>query len=251
MNDEGSTVLSSFHMDAGDTLLVLVRHGQTAWNVERRFQGQLDVPLSDEGFRQAERVAGWLARLPARFAAIYSSDLRRAADTTQVIARELGIAPLYSEALRELQAGDWQGMVVADVEEKYPGQLRLWREDVLGFTIPGGEGIPALQRRVSDYVSELLRLHQGEAIVVVSHGAAISAYLAAANGWDLQETWDSRRARMSNTGVTMLAFPQNGGLLRTLLSNSIAHLDAYTDLPSVIDPVLAGETRKADSEFAV
>ncbi len=251
MKDEGSTALPPFHMEVGDTLLTLVRHGQTAWNVERRFQGQMDVPLSDEGLRQAERVAGWLARLPVQFEAIYSSDLSRAADTTRIIARELGIEPAYSDALRELQAGDWQGMTVADVEERFPGQLRLWREDVTGFTIPGGEGIPALQKRISDYVSELLRLHTGNAIIVVSHGAALSAYLAAANGWDLQETWDSRRARMSNTGVTLLAFPQNGGLPRTLLFNSIEHLDAYADLPSVIDPVPAGERGKPASEFTV
>ncbi len=251
MKDEGSIALPPFHMDAGDTLLVLVRHGQTAWNVERRFQGQLDVPLSAEGLRQVESLAEWLARFPLQFAAIYTSDLRRASDTTKVIARRLGIEPVHSDTLREIQAGEWQGMTVAEVEERFPGQLRRWREDVTGFTIPGGEGIAALQRRISGYVSELLRHHAGNAIIVVSHGAALSAYLAAANVWDLQGTWDSRRARMSNTGVTVLAFPQNGGLPRTLLSDSIAHLDAYTDLPSVIDPVLAGETRKADSEFAV
>ena len=234
-----------------DTLLFLVRHGQTAWNVERRFQGQLDVPLSAEGLRQAERVARWLAQLSIHFSAIHSSDLRRAADTTEVIAHELGVEPVYSEALRELHAGEWQGMTVAEVEERFPGQLRLWREDVRGFTTPGGETIPALQQRISNYLSRLLNSQRGRAIIVVSHGAALSSYLAAANGWDLQETWDSHRARMSNTGVTVLAFPQSGALPTTLLSDSLTHLDTYTHLPSVIDPMPTGETLTSATELAV
>src|SRR5216110_2190911 len=93
------------------TLVYLVRHGETTWNVERRFQGQLDVELSKTGLRQAEAVARWLAAQPVRFAAIYSSDLQRASRTALSIGAKLGLEPRRDPSLRELNVGEWQGLV--------------------------------------------------------------------------------------------------------------------------------------------
>jgi broad specificity phosphatase PhoE len=234
-----------------ETLLYLVRHAETAWNVERRFQGQLDVPLSSTGERQAVRVAGWFAAQPVRFSAIYSSDLRRAMDTAQTIAPGLGLMLTPSQELRELNCGTWQGLTVVEVEERFPGELQRWREDVCGYTLPGGESIPDVQRRMSGYMADVVSRHRGEAIIVVSHGASLSAYIAAINGWDLQETWDARRARMSNTGVTAVVISHTGYPPRTLYFNSVAHLPGHADLASVIDPFTAPEKDKTTAEFAV
>jgi broad specificity phosphatase PhoE len=236
----------------GETLLVLVRHAQTDWNVERRFQGQLDVPLSARGQVEAMEVARWLASLTVNFSTLYSSDLSRAVETARPIAAlQPDINVSHAQALRELDCGEWQGLTTFQVEEKYPGQLRRWREDIKGFTLPGGEGVPDVQHRMTQYVSEAVQRHAGEAILVVSHGAALTAYLAAINGWDLQETWDSRRARMSNTGVTIVRFGTKDQPPRTLLFNSVAHLTAYEPLASVIDPEPKGERDKAATELAV
>ncbi len=234
-----------------ETLVFLVRHAETAWNVKRRFQGQLDVPLSSTGEEQALQVADWLTSHQLQFAAIYSSDLQRARATTQSIAYRFGIEPSYSTDLRELNCGTWQGLTVAEVEEKDPGELQRWREDIPGFTLPGGESIPDVQRRVSSYIDNAIKAHRGEAILVVSHGAALSAYIAAINGWDLQETWDSHRARMSNTGVTAIALSHTGRPPHTLFFNSVVHLPGHTDLLSVIDPSPAEVSGKAAAEFAV
>jgi broad specificity phosphatase PhoE len=234
-----------------ETLIFLVRHAETAWNVERRFQGQTDVPLSITGEEQALKLGDWLVSQPVRIAAIYSSDLQRAIATAQPIADRFGIGPSYSTELRELNCGAWQGLTVAEVEEKNPGELQRWREDIRGFTLPGGESIPDVQRRVFSYIDNALKAHRGEAILIVSHGAALSAYIAAVNGWDMQETWDSHRARMSNTGVTTIAISHTGRPPHTLFFNSIVHLPNHTDLLSVIDPSPTVVSGKAAAEFAV
>jgi len=234
-----------------ETLIFLVRHAETSWNVERRFQGQTDVPLSSKGKDQALQVADWLESRQVRIAAIYSSDLQRARATARPIADRFRIEPSYSTELRELNCGAWQGLTVAEVEEKYPGELQRWREDIQGFTLPGGESIPDVQRRVFSYLDNAIKAHRGEAILVVSHGAALSSYIAAINGWDLQETWDSHRARMSNTGVTAIAISHTGRPPHTLSFNSIIHLPGHTDLLSVIDPSPAEVSGKAAAEFAV
>src|SRR3712207_2914672 len=111
---------------ADQTLIYLVRHGQTTWNIERRFQGQLDVPLSEEGLRQAEAVASWLVRQRVRFGAVYSSDLLRAKQTAEAIGRRLGLEAEPVRALREIHVGDWQGMLSTEIERRYPGDLEKW-----------------------------------------------------------------------------------------------------------------------------
>jgi len=234
-----------------ETILVLVRHGVTSWNVERRFQGQLDVPLSPEGEAQARSVAEWLTHLPLQFTAMYSSDLRRSAATAREIGLRLGIEPVLVLDLRELNAGDWSGLTVAEVEERYPGDLKLWRENIKTFALPGGESIPDVQARMHQFLAKALQQHTGEAIIAVSHGAALSAYLAALHHWDLQETWDSRRARMSNTGVTAVAVPINGRQPVTLFFDSTAHLSNHVPLLSVIDPEPGKRIPDASGELAV
>src|SRR3954462_3109379 len=90
------------------TIIYLVRHGQTEWNRERRFQGHLDVPLSANGIDQARRVAAWFAGRAARFTAIYSTDPARAAQTAATIGQALGLNPHLSPELREIYCGHWQ-----------------------------------------------------------------------------------------------------------------------------------------------
>lgn len=232
------------------TLLVLVRHGQTTWNVESRFQGQLDVPLSPIGLEQASALADWIAKVPFPISALYSSDLVRASTTAAPIAEKLSLAPVYARELRELSGGLWEGLTTTEINEQFPGQLEEWRAHIQSFTLPKGESVPQVQRRMSQYLENLVETHRGEAVIIVSHGAALASYIAYVLGWDLQETWESRRARMSNTGVTVLARPLDGDT-DILLLNSTEHLTSSPDLPSVMDRYSGVDKREKYSEFAV
>jgi broad specificity phosphatase PhoE len=205
------------------TAVYLVRHGQTLWNREQRFQGQLDVPLSDVGKRQATALAAWL-RQHAPFGAIYTSDLARAAQTAAAIGRQVGLTPVPVPALREIQCGDWSGLSVADIEQRYPSHLRAWRDAAHRFTLPGGESVRDVQRRVVSFFLEAVRCHRGDSIIIVAHGVALAALLTALQRWNLREAWREGRGSMSNTGVTIIHWDQEAETCSMPLFNSLAHL---------------------------
>jgi broad specificity phosphatase PhoE len=217
------------------TLVYLVRHGETEWNRERRFQGQQDVPLSALGKEQSGIVARWLAEQPVRFVAVYSSDLARATQTADIIAATLGLDPVYSPALREIHVGDWQGLLADEIRQRYPGQLEDWDRLVDRFTLPGGESIPQVRDRVFAFYRSIISQHTGEAIVIVSHGASLAALITAMHGWDLVTTWETRLARMGNTGVSIISLDHTTGLHEPVLLNSMSHLAEPTGMASMSD----------------
>jgi len=217
------------------TLVYLVRHGETTWNVERRFQGQLDVELSKTGLRQAEAVAKWLAAQPVRFAAIYSSDLKRATRTALIIGGKLGLVPRLDPALREINVGEWQGLVASEIEERFPGQLEEWQEKIDSFTLPGGESIPIVQDRIYTAYQEIVEQHRGQAIIIVSHGAALAALMAALHDWDLVDTWHTKRARMGNTHVSVAVFDHERSKHEIIMMNSGEHLETPGDMGGTLD----------------
>jgi broad specificity phosphatase PhoE len=226
----------------GKTLVYLVRHGETTWNAERRFQGQLDVELSRTGISQAEAVSAWLAAQPVHFTAIYSSDLKRAVQTAQTIGKRLGLIPELHRDLRELHAGEWQGLLASEIEARFPGKLAEWSATVDSFTTPGGESVPRVQQRVYATYKAIVSQHPGDAIIIVSHGAALTALLAALHDWDLVETWQSRKARMPNTGVTVVALDHEKSKHELLLLNSAEHLPE-----PLATPAQPGEAQPTES----
>src|SRR5690348_7568220 len=121
----------------GPDQLYLIRHGETHSNRERRFQGQLDVPLSPTGQAQAHALGRWLARRPVRFGALYSSDLQRAAQTAETVGGHLALTPTLALALREIDCGEWQGLTGAEIEARFPGGLQTWHDEVDTFCLPG------------------------------------------------------------------------------------------------------------------
>jgi broad specificity phosphatase PhoE len=208
------------------TLVYLVRHGETSWNAEQRFQGHLDVELSRKGISQAEALATWIADQPVHFAALFSSDLKRAVQTAQIIGRRVGLVPQLYRGLREVHGGEWQGLVRAEIEARFPGKLHLWDAQLDSFTVPGGESLPDVQERIYTTYERIVAAHPGEAIIIVSHGAALTALLAALHDWDLVATWQSRQARMGNTGVTVVAHDHDENKHDLILLNSSEHLEA-------------------------
>lgn len=222
----------------GNIVVYFVRHGVTEWNRQRRFQGQLDIPLSAEGLKQAALVANWLANQQRNFAAIYSSDLLRARQTAEKIGKQLGLEPILSKELREINVGDWQGLSYDEVNERYPGQIEEWYRTIDRFTLPGGESVPLVQRRTFALFRSLLERHAGQAIIVVSHGMALSALIAAIHDWDLLETYNTNRARHGNTGVSAVEIDARSGEATLLFTNSVVHLDSPPTAPWPTDPTV-------------
>src|SRR5688572_1867523 len=113
---------------APGTLLLLIRHGETQWNLDHRVQGHHDVPLTDRGKEQAYRLARWLADEPLH--AVYGSDLRRSWETAEIVAS--GRAPVRREPrIREASFGLFQGLTTAEIESRYPEEFRAWRRDAV------------------------------------------------------------------------------------------------------------------------
>lgn len=183
-------------MDA--TRIIAVRHGETAWNVDARIQGHLDIDLNDKGRWQARRVGDALADEP--ITAIYSSDLRRAADTARAIAQAAG-APLAQDAgLRERHFGMFEGRTFTEIEAQWPDHAQHWRRRVPHWVPPeGGESLLALRERVAGTVYRLAARHPGEQIVLVAHGGVLDAIYRLATGQavDSPRTWELPNAAIN------------------------------------------------------
>ena len=149
---------------------MLWRHGQTIWNVERRFQGQTDIPLDDTGEAQAEYAARRLATL--RPDVIFSSDLTRAAGTAAPLARLTGLAVTLDKDLRERSGGSWEGLTDKEIAERYPAERASWNPPDGEPTTAVADRVAGALRRVADTVAD------GGLAVVVSHGAALRLGMA-------------------------------------------------------------------------
>ena len=181
-------VFASFvlvHQDM--TEIWIVRHGQTDWNVEGRYQGQADRPLNAVGLAQAQQAAEQLRG--RNFAAVYSSDLQRARVTAEIIAGQLGLLVQVDRRLREVNQGAWEGMLTADIEQRYADAWAERRADRLHAAPPGGESLAQVAARVLDGVSDMAQRHPEQRILIVSHGLALGVVLCAAAGAPLTEAF--------------------------------------------------------------
>ena len=160
--------------------LILIRHGQTQWNREGRWQGQADPPLNAFGRRQARRVA--LDLRGARLDHLYSSDLRRAVETAHIIGADLGLAVIPDPRLREINLGRWQGMLSVDIKAQYPDEFQLWHTSPLTTRPPDGEDVHTLAARVLEAISEIALRHPDQQIGVVAHELPIAVVLAHVRG---------------------------------------------------------------------
>ena len=157
-----------------ETMVIVVRHGQTQWNCELRFQGHSDSPLSELGERQACALAQRLAAL--RIDALYSSDLGRALRTAQVIAAATGHEVTIDQRLRERNFGIFEGLTIDEIEARHPEVLASWRTRDPQYMIPGGENAESTYRRLVACLDELAERHAGKIVAVVSHGLALDAF---------------------------------------------------------------------------
>ena len=161
------------------TTLILVRHGETDWNAQLRWQGHSDTALNEAGREQARRLAGELEPVNA----LYSSDLARASETAEIIAERLGLEVRLDPRLRERGFGSWEGRTAEEIEVSFPDEQRRWREGI-GAGAHDAEQFEAFAARVGSFVDEVVPQHPGEDVLVVSHGGTIRVVHALAAGLD-------------------------------------------------------------------
>ncbi len=170
--------------------LILVRHGETIWNAERRFQGAQDVPLSPRGEAQARALAARLAGESIQ--RIYSSDLQRAHVTATLIAEPHGLPVQIEPRLREISFGAWEGMTYEGIHMRYPEGLAWWEADPMNAAPPGGETLAQLQERVESLLAELAALPADETALLVGHGGSLQVLLCVALGLVPRARWQFR-----------------------------------------------------------
>ena len=203
------------------TRILAIRHGETAWNVDTRLQGHLDIPLNETGLLQADRLARALSGRET-VDAIYASDLSRAHTTAHAVALVMGQTVRTHIGLRERHFGAFQGHTFTEVEAEWPAHAVQWRKRTPDWTPPGGgESLVHLHQRIVDTVSELAAQHTGQQIVLVAHGGVLDILYRAATRLDLQapRTWS-----LTNTAVNRLLWTPEG--LSLVGWGDTSHLDA-------------------------
>ncbi len=168
------------------TELWLVRHGQTDWNVEGRYQGQADMPLNEIGIRQAYDLAEKIKGVD--FASVYSSDLQRALSTAEILAG--GKEFKVDRRLREIHQGEWEGQLFSVIRHRYAEFFENCRMNPLESRPPGGESLQEVADRVRACIDEIAACHQGERVLIVSHGLAIATLITASQGLPLLSAFD-------------------------------------------------------------
>ena len=162
------------------TRLLLVRHGETAWNAAGRFQGHMDVPLSPHGRQQAAALARTLAAEPVH--AVYASDLQRTWETALILAAPAGLQVQQEPRLREITFGHWEGLTLAEIEQHHATALAAWRADPMQVAPPGGETLAQVTNRVQAAMAHLVAIGQEYTVVLVAHGGSLRVLLCLALG---------------------------------------------------------------------
>jgi broad specificity phosphatase PhoE len=200
---------ASLRQDVRVTTLLLARHGETDWNRARRWQGHADRPLTARGRTQAADLAGRLAHVALD--AVYSSDLRRARETAEIVAAAQRVKLVQFPELREVDVGSWQGLTRDEAEAQFPEGFRRWLAGGTGWD--NGESYGQMSTRVVAAVSRIAGDHEGATILIVSHGGPIRAIHGAALGIDVEAY---RRIRPVEPNARLSAVCSEDGRLTEL-----------------------------------
>ena len=200
------------------TTLLLLRHGQSEGNRDHRFLGWQDGALSEMGRRQAELVAQALRK--RTLAAVYTSDLQRACQTALPAAREHGVSLIREPALREINAGEWEGHTYEELCERDGEAYRIWLEDVGRAVCTGGESVAQLSERVWTCIQRLARENEGCTVLIVTHATPIRTLLTRWQGKPLSEMKDV--PWVDNASLTEVRV--ENGVFTPVSVNQTAHL---------------------------
>lgn len=202
--------------------LILVRHGQTNFNAQQRYQGQTDNPLNEIGMAQAATLQSRLAEF--KLDAVYVSDLLRARQTAQLAldGHPNPPQPVFLSALREAHGGEFEGLNWDQMVERFPEEVKLWQEDRVRYGPPGGETVAQVLERVEQAYNQILREQSGEnrTVLIVAHGGVLAVLLSYLMGMDLNRLW---QWRIDTCSLTLVDIYPEGAILS--LFNDTAHLD--------------------------
>jgi glucosyl-3-phosphoglycerate phosphatase len=221
----------------------LWRHGQTAFNAERRFQGQTDIPLNDHGREQAAQAARYLAALEPD--AIFSSDLSRAAQTAAALARLTGLSVKLDEDLRERHGGSWEGLTDTEIREQYPEAFAAW-------VPPDGEPVTAVGDRSSAALERIADAMPGGSVaVVVGHGASLGMGVARLLGIPdgarvLGPFGNCRWSVASRRLGKWRLLEHNVGWLPEPVAEAAAELDADGSIEAELEPAGVPDAERED-----
>ena len=200
------------------TQLILVRHGQTAWNKQPRFRGRADIELDDTGLAQAKATAAKISRWPV--SSVYSSPLKRAMVTAQAIADKLELAVQAHDGLVDIYFGTWQGLTPQQAREDNGELLDTWLKSPQKVTFPQGESLTHVRDRVVGALHELNAKHKDETIVLVSHVVVLKVLLCYVLGLDNSHFWKIEQG----TCAINIVKANDGDYIVSLI-NDTCHLD--------------------------
>ena len=196
--------------------LLMVRHGETEWNLQHRYQGQSDVPLSDVGRKQARVLSERLAHEGIDVA--YVSDLNRAVETAEIIFSGRNVPILKEPRLREMSFGVLEGLVFDDAYARYPAEINAWLKDY-NTPPPGGEKLEAFTARVTSFMNAVQSKHDGQTLLLVAHGGSLSELVRLALEMPPARRW---AFAMDNASLGELQFQD--GYPRIVSWNETGHL---------------------------
>lgn len=218
-------VPTGFASPQSGTELWVIRHGESTWNADGRYQGQADVPLSDAGIEQTRRLTQRLLALQQSgitFQAIYTSDLMRAADTAQMSSETLGIPLVKDPQLREIDVGELLGLLRHEITDRYPEYIASLKSEPWLTKRPAGESMQDLFQRCEKVFQSYAQEHEGSRILVFTHGGVVRVAAGLALG-SLQAAQSCSRLSVTNTSITRIFLSKEGNTL--LGFNDAAHLE--------------------------
>ncbi len=196
--------------------LVLIRPGETDWNREHRWQGWVAAPLNAQGRRQVHKLASFVRNMG--MSALYSSDLKRAEETANILAASLGFTPIFEARLRERKIGEWQGLTIDEMRAWYPDEYAHFIGDPANYPPPMGESRNEVKARVLAAVAEILAQDKGETVGILSHTTAIKALMS-----DLLPDYNQRDLDIDNTSVTTVM--KTDGHWQVVAADDVSHLE--------------------------
>lgn len=201
------------------TRIFLVRHGETEWNKSLRYQGHRDIPLSDVGRKQAEKIAARLST--EKIDAAYSSDLSRALETAKAIASFHNLDINIVTELKETNFGRWEGLTYKEIDEQFHEVMDGWRTNPMDTKIPGGESLGEVAQRCRAGMEKVISENPGKNVLVVAHGGIIRIIVSTVLGMQLNDYW---KIKQDNVSLNIIEFYDNDSAIVCLL-NDTGHLN--------------------------
>lgn len=204
----------------------MIRHGETPYNVEHKFQGSADIPLNDKGRRQAEFAMAALSK--THIDAVYSSPLVRAVETAEIIisGRQLDVKKVND--LREMTVGSWEGFTIDEINESYPEEYATWQYNPHLFKLEGAETLDAVCSRTVEAVRAIAEENIGKTVLIVSHICCLSTAMLTFAGLPISKLWEHP---VKNASINIVEFSDDGAF-------SIIEWNKVDHIPDEVSPIV-------------